>query len=339
MTLHTLAVQATPWLHLLLCKLKTLHETDDIFWAIMYWGSPYKQSEIPKYNWLQSNLEDTISKHRKEWELAFKTTFTDEQWFNACTLAHKCSIGANIQETLYKILTNWYLTPAKLHASCFMLHIWWGSLLTFGLTFIHRSALSLRRNLHLHQNAVRKTYLITPYTNTKNPLSGIYWMRQNLTSPDIGKPHRCPRCRSGCTWLTPSTKWRGWQLLPQRTQKNSINYGGCGSCSNILIPTINCELADWLWPKVTHPDCLPLMVFVYLAIFWIRYTSEFYADRTYLPHYQTSTCYLWFTVFFFFVFSPYFFFLFILSFMYSYCFLSHFRNCRIYLTLACVHIV
>lgn len=92
------------------------------------------------YNWLQSNLGYSTSKHRKVWESAFKTTFTDDQWLNACILAHKCSISSSYQETSYKLLTNWYFTPAKLHAwyseapeTCWrcgndigtMLHIWW----------------------------------------------------------------------------------------------------------------------------------------------------------------------------------------------------------------------
>lgn len=65
---------------------------------------------------------------------------TDEQWDNACILAHKCSISASNQETSYKVLTNWYFTPARLHAwypgtseVCWrcgaekgtMMHIWW----------------------------------------------------------------------------------------------------------------------------------------------------------------------------------------------------------------------
>lgn len=88
----------------------------------------------------QSNLSEPPNRHRKEWKIALKMTFSEEQWLNACNLAHKCSISSSIQETSYKILTNWYFTPAKLHAwypeitdTCWrcgsgrgnMMHIWW----------------------------------------------------------------------------------------------------------------------------------------------------------------------------------------------------------------------
>lgn len=89
-------------------------------------------------NRLQSNLGDSTSKHREDWELALKTTFTDDQWRNAFILAHKCSISSSIQEISYKLLTNCYFTPAKLHTwypdtpwwrcsndTGTMLHIWW----------------------------------------------------------------------------------------------------------------------------------------------------------------------------------------------------------------------
>lgn len=92
------------------------------------------------YSWLQTRQDKQQSRHKKEWETVLKKSFTEVQWNNACILAHKCSISTSTQETSYKVLTNWYFTPARLHAwypetseACWrcgsekgvMLHIWW----------------------------------------------------------------------------------------------------------------------------------------------------------------------------------------------------------------------
>lgn len=92
------------------------------------------------YSWLRPSQDNHQSKHKLEWETALQKSFTDTQWNNACILAHKCSISTSNQETSYKILTNWYFTPARLHSwfpeiseNCWrcgsakgdMLHIWW----------------------------------------------------------------------------------------------------------------------------------------------------------------------------------------------------------------------
>lgn len=103
-------------------------------------GEQVSKATSLMYGWLQTNQNRQPSRHKKEWETALKKSFTDEQWENACILAHKCSISAGTQETSYKVLTNWYFTPARLHAwypeatdVCWrcgaetgtMLHIWW----------------------------------------------------------------------------------------------------------------------------------------------------------------------------------------------------------------------
>lgn len=53
-----------------------------------------------------------------KWELDLGRTFTAAQRRKIVTLALKSSVCSKIQETNYKVLTRWYLTPSRLHR-CF----------------------------------------------------------------------------------------------------------------------------------------------------------------------------------------------------------------------------
>lgn len=92
------------------------------------------------YAWLQCPGTTETNKHKRFWENALNTTFSNDQWLNACIFAHKCSMSTRHQETSYKFLTNWYNTTSKIHKWFPMLsnlcwrcgeaegsacHIWW----------------------------------------------------------------------------------------------------------------------------------------------------------------------------------------------------------------------
>lgn len=103
-------------------------------------GEQLQKATSITYKWLQSHTPERTDRFRKHWSAALNRTFTDKQWTKACILAHKCSISTKMQETSYKLLTDWYVTPAKLHfwyartpKTCWrcggdtgtLLHIWW----------------------------------------------------------------------------------------------------------------------------------------------------------------------------------------------------------------------
>lgn len=67
------------------------------------------------YTWLQSPDSTELNKHKRFWEEALNTVFNEDQWLHACVFTHKCSISTRIQETSYRLLTNWYNTLFKLH--------------------------------------------------------------------------------------------------------------------------------------------------------------------------------------------------------------------------------
>lgn len=66
------------------------------------------------YSWLQLKHNKNPDNFKVLWEKELATTFKEEQWTKACTLAHKSSITTKMQETSYKMLTHCYATPEKL---------------------------------------------------------------------------------------------------------------------------------------------------------------------------------------------------------------------------------
>lgn len=92
------------------------------------------------YSWLQQTNPNSEDRFRNNRSNVLQTNISDNQWEKACILAHKCSISTKMWETSYKLLTDWYATPAKLHVwnaqtpntswRCVndtgtLIHIWW----------------------------------------------------------------------------------------------------------------------------------------------------------------------------------------------------------------------
>lgn len=92
------------------------------------------------YRWIQDGEDKGEGDLRESWSRALGIPLTTSQWMKACVFAHKCSLSTKTQETAYKLLTQWYATPVKLHSwfpdhsdTCWrcnsdkgsLLHIWW----------------------------------------------------------------------------------------------------------------------------------------------------------------------------------------------------------------------
>lgn len=79
------------------------------------------------YTWLQKDKGPADDRLRRRWSDALQVTITPKQWRNACILSHKCSISTKMQETAYKLLTKWYITPVKrcMEDTGSLFHIWW----------------------------------------------------------------------------------------------------------------------------------------------------------------------------------------------------------------------
>lgn len=101
---------------------------------------PLSRATSIAYSWLQYPEAAEADGHRRKWSEELQEEITDKHWRYACILTHKCSISTKMQETDYKLLTQWYYTPDKLHRwdpqkpdSCWrcqkeigtMNHVWW----------------------------------------------------------------------------------------------------------------------------------------------------------------------------------------------------------------------
>lgn len=103
-------------------------------------GEPVNRTTSMAYAWLQEAKGPADDRLRRRWSDALQINITSTQWKNVCILAHKCSISTKVQETAYKLMTRWYLTPMRLNKwfpqvsdRCWrcmkdkgsLLHIWW----------------------------------------------------------------------------------------------------------------------------------------------------------------------------------------------------------------------
>lgn len=92
------------------------------------------------YAWLQRPNIPSADRFRENWSKDLGIEISDRQWQKACILVHKCSLSTRMQETSFKLLSQWYATPAKLNKLypqtsdlCWrcqkekgtLLHIWW----------------------------------------------------------------------------------------------------------------------------------------------------------------------------------------------------------------------
>lgn len=109
-------------------------------------GEHLDRATSVSYKWLQNSEHSKEDGFRRSWWRKLQMNITESQWRNACILSHKGSISTKMQETAYKLLTKWYLTPDRLHRWCpqtpdvcwrfrgdvgTLMHIWWNfSLLT-----------------------------------------------------------------------------------------------------------------------------------------------------------------------------------------------------------------
>lgn len=79
------------------------------------------EEPIPKvtslaYRWIQDGENRCEEDLRESWSKALDTPLSVSQWKKACIFTHKCSLSTRTQETAYKLLTQWYATPVKLHS-------------------------------------------------------------------------------------------------------------------------------------------------------------------------------------------------------------------------------
>lgn len=103
-------------------------------------GGHIRRTTSLAYTWIHCPKRTSTARPRESWSKELGVVLTDKQWERACILAHKCSLSTRTQETSYKLLTQWYATPAKLHkwfpqtselcwrcekACGFLYHIWW----------------------------------------------------------------------------------------------------------------------------------------------------------------------------------------------------------------------
>lgn len=78
-------------------------------------GAHFERAPSVTYSWLQNCNPITEDRFRRNCLKALQMDIMDNQWKNLCILTHKHSISAKMQETAYKLQTNWYTTPAKLN--------------------------------------------------------------------------------------------------------------------------------------------------------------------------------------------------------------------------------
>lgn len=110
------------------------------FETICFLASTTTKNISLTYTWLQSSNLQESNRHKTFWESTLNKPITKDQWLQACVFPHKCAISVRLQETSFKILTNWYITPNKLHkwfptipGHCWrcnreegtLYHIWW----------------------------------------------------------------------------------------------------------------------------------------------------------------------------------------------------------------------
>lgn len=103
-------------------------------------GEQIQKATSVSYAWIQKSNEPSVDRFRESWSEDLHMVITDSQWQRACIFSHKCSLSSRMQEIAFKILTQWYATPAKLHTRfpqtsdmCWrcqkdkdtLFHIWW----------------------------------------------------------------------------------------------------------------------------------------------------------------------------------------------------------------------
>ena len=103
-------------------------------------GERIEGATSQSYKKLITASPDFIDPYKEKWEKELGCLITPAQWEKACCFSHKCSLSTKIQETSYKIRTQWYRTPVVLHrwseqntSICWrcgssqgtFLHIWW----------------------------------------------------------------------------------------------------------------------------------------------------------------------------------------------------------------------
>lgn len=83
------------------------------FKTICFLASTTTKNISLTYTWLQSSDLQESNRHKTFWESTLNKPITKDQWLQACVFPHKCAISVRLQETSFKILTNWYITPNK----------------------------------------------------------------------------------------------------------------------------------------------------------------------------------------------------------------------------------
>lgn len=78
-------------------------------------GAEIRKATSLAYTWLQDTKQPAVDRFREHWNRELNVELSEQQWQRACILAHKCSLSTRMQETGYKLLTQWYTTPTKLH--------------------------------------------------------------------------------------------------------------------------------------------------------------------------------------------------------------------------------
>lgn len=78
-------------------------------------GAEIRKATSLAYTWLQDTKQPAMDRFREHWNRELNVELSEQQWQRACILAHKCSLSTRMQETGYKLLTQWYATPTKLH--------------------------------------------------------------------------------------------------------------------------------------------------------------------------------------------------------------------------------
>uniref|UniRef100_A0A8C5PTT4 Reverse transcriptase zinc-binding domain-containing protein n=1 Tax=Leptobrachium leishanense TaxID=445787 RepID=A0A8C5PTT4_9ANUR len=92
------------------------------------------------YSLLSSAKFQTLPLYTTKWSAELSQPLTPEEWSTAFQVTFRSSRALTVQETNYKLISRWYLTPARLHAiypavspDCWrcqrhrgtFLHIWW----------------------------------------------------------------------------------------------------------------------------------------------------------------------------------------------------------------------
>lgn len=110
------------------------------FEKLCFEQKPIRRGTSLAYNIIAQPLIGTVDKYKLIWETALGKKIPESDWEKACVFSHKCSISTKLQETSYKVRTQWYITPVKrktwsdIHSDiCWrcnksvgtFLHIWW----------------------------------------------------------------------------------------------------------------------------------------------------------------------------------------------------------------------